>query len=442
MIHDDGLEIRREVDLDGLTRGELRERFRRQRGGAVLHRATKPVLRPRVVRQRLQRLEVELHLRDRAVGQHDAAMARAGLHGDLRNTGRGPQLLQRPVVAVHERLQLMHVAVLAADFADLRTDGNGDAVRLAVPDELRELGGALVVRPLLLVEIWLGEIDERGRIDVDVIEAGVQLLLDQRAQRLELRLGIGRVLLRVDLDMVALDEQRPRESLAQRRGRHHRDVLGGPLVGIGDLAPGDLADDRPGVESLRRPEDRPPGVVGENPDVDRGRGERRHVAPAPGQVQLVNRGGPNAGALPDLPDQPARLGPLVFVPEHGLAHHFVHPGALPDGGIVEFLEHEPPRGGIYAPGRSITSPSYAGSMPGGSFAARAACVFSCVRCVKNVRRAPTRCAAATASGTDRWSGWGRDSTALSTSTSSPANAVTTSAGIVFTSVRYATAPTR
>src|SRR6266436_4744379 len=270
----------------------------------------------------------------------------SGLHGDLRNTGRGPQLLQRPVVAVHERLQLVHVAVLAADFADLRTDGHGDVVRLAVPDELRELGGALVVRPLLLVEIGLGEIDERGRIDVDVVEAGVQLFLDQCAQRLELGRGIGRVLLGVDLDVVALDEQRPCESLAQRRGRHHRDVLGGPLVGVGDLAPGDLADDRSGVESLRRPEDRAPGVVGENPDVHRGRGERRHVTPAPRHVQLVNRGGPDAGALPDLPDQPARLGLLVFVPEHGLTHQLVHPGALPDDGIVEFLEHASPPGGI------------------------------------------------------------------------------------------------
>ena len=141
-------------------------------------------------------------------------MARAGLHGDLRNTGRGPELGQRPVVAVHERFQLVHVAVLAAHFADFGADGNGDVVRLAVADEFRELRRALVVRTLLLIEIGLGEIDERGRVDVDVVEAGVQLLLDQRAQRRQLGIGIGRVLLRVDLDVVALDEQRPRESLA------------------------------------------------------------------------------------------------------------------------------------------------------------------------------------------------------------------------------------
>src|SRR3989442_3057204 len=36
-------------------------------------------------------------------------------------------------------------------------------------------------------------------------------------------------LFRSHLDVVALDEQRPREALAQRRGGHHGDVLGGAL---------------------------------------------------------------------------------------------------------------------------------------------------------------------------------------------------------------------
>jgi len=40
MIHDDRLEIGGEVNLDRLTLGELRERFRRQRRRAVLDRAT------------------------------------------------------------------------------------------------------------------------------------------------------------------------------------------------------------------------------------------------------------------------------------------------------------------------------------------------------------------------------------------------------------------
>src|SRR5882762_48895 len=59
MIHDDRLEIGGEVDLDGLTLRELRERFRRQRRRAVLDRAAESILLARVQRERLQRLEIE-----------------------------------------------------------------------------------------------------------------------------------------------------------------------------------------------------------------------------------------------------------------------------------------------------------------------------------------------------------------------------------------------
>src|SRR2546430_2884722 len=62
----------------------------------------------------------------------------------------------------------------------------------------------------------------------------------------------------------------------------------------------------------------------------------------------------------------------------------------------------------------MTSPSYAGAMPGGRRAASSACGVSCVRCVRNVRRAPICCAAATASGIERCSGCGRGSRAFNT----------------------------
>ncbi len=259
-------------------------------------------------------------------------MAGSGLHRDLRDAWGGAELFERAVVALHERLQLVHVAILAADLADLRPHRHRDTFRLAIPDELRQLGGALVIRALLFVEVGLGKIHQRRRIDIDVIKPGVQLFLDQRAQRFQLGVRISRVLLRVHLDVVALDEQGSGESLAQRGGGHHRHVLGGPLVGVGDLAARDFADDRAGVESLGRAEDRTPRVVGQDADVHRRRCKRGHVAAAPRHVQLVDRRGTHTFLLPHLPNHPSRVRFLVITSEDGLAHQRVN--------LVAFLEHE------------------------------------------------------------------------------------------------------
>src|SRR5205807_1858350 len=229
VVEHDVLEIGRQVDLDRLALGEAAERLGRQRRSPVLHRAAQAVLAAGVGGQGLEGVEVQLHLGDRAVGEHDTAVARAGLYGDLADARVGPplQARERADIAVHEGLELMHVGVLAAHLADLRAHGHGHALGLPVPDEFGQVGGPLVVDALLGVERRLGEIDQRGRVDVDVVEAGVQLLFDQGPYRLQLGLGVNGVLLGVHLDVVALDEQRPREALAQRRGGHHGDVLGG-----------------------------------------------------------------------------------------------------------------------------------------------------------------------------------------------------------------------
>ena len=97
----------------------------------ALHGAPEPVLLARVQRQHFQRIEVQLHLGDRAIGEDDAAVAGPRLDGNLGDAGVVAQRLERSVVALHERLQLVHVAVFAADFADLRADRHGDVVRLA-----------------------------------------------------------------------------------------------------------------------------------------------------------------------------------------------------------------------------------------------------------------------------------------------------------------------
>ena len=122
MVEHDRLEVGREVDLDRLASGKGPERLGRQRGGAMLHRAAQAVLLPRVPRQRLQGVEVDLHLGDGAVRQDDAAVAGAGLHGDLADPDVGTEAFQRAEIAVHERPQLVDVAVLAAHLPDLGAD--------------------------------------------------------------------------------------------------------------------------------------------------------------------------------------------------------------------------------------------------------------------------------------------------------------------------------
>src|SRR6266496_2838659 len=328
VVEDDGLEIGGEMDLDRLARREAPERLRRQGGGAVLHRAAQPVLRPRLLRERLQRVEVDLHLGDGAVRQDHATVAGAGLHGDLADPHVGAEAFESAQVPVHERPQLVDVAVLAAHFADLGADRGGDARGLAVADELGQLGRALDVDALLRVERRLRQVDQRGRIHVDVVEPGRQLFLDQPAHRGDLGLRIDGVLLRVDLDVVALDEERAGEPFAQRGGGHHRHVFDGPLLRVPDLAAGDLTDQGAHVEPPGRAEDRAGRIVGQDADVHRRRGEGGELAPAAGEVEVVDRRRPHPRLLAGLPDRPPRLFALGRASKNRPPHQLVHRGAL------------------------------------------------------------------------------------------------------------------
>ena len=123
-------------------------------------------------------------VRTRAVGVDEAAVRRPGLHADLAQPDElGAALLQRAVEAVHVGVQFVDVGVLAADLANLAADRHRDALRLVLADERREIRGQRDVDVLLLGERRLVEIDERRGVDVDVVEAGGDLFLDQRAQR-------------------------------------------------------------------------------------------------------------------------------------------------------------------------------------------------------------------------------------------------------------------
>ena len=96
------------------------------------------------------------------------------------------------------------------------------------------------------------EVDEGGGVDVDVVEAGVDRLADEVAHGVHLGLRVGGVLLGVDLEVVALDEERTAPALLDGRGGEDGDVLGGPLVGVADLGAGDLADERADVAARAR----------------------------------------------------------------------------------------------------------------------------------------------------------------------------------------------
>ena len=74
MIEDYILKIGSQVNFRGLDPRKVAEGIGRKRAGPVLHRPGKAVLLPRDLRQRGQRLEVELHVRDAPVRKHDTAV--------------------------------------------------------------------------------------------------------------------------------------------------------------------------------------------------------------------------------------------------------------------------------------------------------------------------------------------------------------------------------
>jgi hypothetical protein len=176
----------------------------------------------------------------------------------------------------------------------------------------------------LVVQRWLAQVDERRRIDVDVIETRRDCLARERLDALDLGAGIDCILLGVDLKVIALDEYRPAEALAKRRRDRHGNVLARTLISVHDLRPRDLEDERAGIEPLRSAEDRARRVVHRASDVHRRHGKAADLAASARHVQIVDRGGTYANRLPDLPDQPPRKLALLDIPENGYADQLVH----------------------------------------------------------------------------------------------------------------------
>ena len=131
-----------------------------------------------------QNVEIDLRLRDGAVGERNAAVRRAGLHRDLADAGRA---VEQPIQSVHVGAHFIGLRVVLADFADLAADGDRQSLRLVLADVLREVRGPFVIGALLLVARRKTEVDQRRSVDVDVVELGRQRFVDQRLQRLHLR---------------------------------------------------------------------------------------------------------------------------------------------------------------------------------------------------------------------------------------------------------------
>src|SRR5665647_1235892 len=83
LLVEDVLEVRGEMDLRGLDARKVVEGALGERRRAVLHGAGHPELIARHLRERLERLEIELHVGDAPIGEHDPPVRRARLHGDL-----------------------------------------------------------------------------------------------------------------------------------------------------------------------------------------------------------------------------------------------------------------------------------------------------------------------------------------------------------------------
>ena len=164
-------------------------------------------------------------------------MRGARLDADLAEANRGgAAFLQLPIETFHVGMQFVNVGVLPSDLSDFATNGHRHTLRLLLPDEGGEVSREANVDLLLLVQRGFAQVHQGRRVDIDVVEPGGDFLLDQGAKSLNLLIALWTVvLLRVRLDMVALNEQRSRESLAKGGRQHDGCVFVGALLGVPDL---------------------------------------------------------------------------------------------------------------------------------------------------------------------------------------------------------------
>ena len=227
-------------------------------------------------------------------------------------------------------MQFLDRRVLVPDLADLAAHADGDPVRLEGADERRQLGRAGVVLALLLVDPRPGEIDEGGRVDVDVPISSLERHAACSTDLLGHRLGIGGVLPGVELVMIALDEHRVPPACGDRSSEHGGGVVDRALVRVGLLAPRQLEDHGTDACGRSRVEDGPGHVEGLHPHVHRGNGETGYLASAASLVEILDARRPPPEGLARLPDKPLRCGGRGVV-----RRECRRPGEVADGSIAK-----------------------------------------------------------------------------------------------------------
>ncbi len=190
----------------------------------------------------------------------------------------------------------------------LAAQRDDDLPGLRLPYPRREPDGVLVVGPLLRIDRRLVEVDERRRVDIDVVEAGRDRLVDERLDLRELALGVGGHPPGACLQVVALDEERPPPSLVDGGGVHRRCVLGGALRGVAHLGACQLEDDGARIEIERCPQDAAKLGIAE-PAVDGGHGRPGPFAAGAGFVERLDGGRPRPEGARGGAQQPVRRGP-------------------------------------------------------------------------------------------------------------------------------------
>ena len=124
----------------------------------------------------------------RAVGEHDAAVRRARLHADLRQPFRARRALRS--VALKPS---MYARSSSTVLFSVPTSPISPPTEIVTPfgcssrTVCASVDALLVVEPLLLVERRLREIDQRRRVDVDVVEAGRDRFARELLHRVRLR---------------------------------------------------------------------------------------------------------------------------------------------------------------------------------------------------------------------------------------------------------------
>jgi len=190
-------------------------------------------------------------------------------------------------------LQLFHGAVFAADFADFAAHGNRNSGGLQITDHGGQLRRQCKVGPLLIFDSGLGQINQRGSINVDIIKSGFNRFPDQIFNRLRFFIRVRGKFFRAQLEVVTLEKNRTAPAGFHGCRRYRAGVFQRSLRRIIDFRTGNFKNNRSHTAILRRAKNRLRHIVGEPPDVNCRHGETADLFSAHRFVKSLNGRGVN-----------------------------------------------------------------------------------------------------------------------------------------------------